>query len=60
MGTMTSTSIVSFQLMNIRTNMLPMIVRMFLNKKVMLLLTADLAWLMSLPRRLFSSPVLNC
>lgn len=40
--------------------MLAMMVTKFLIKRVRLLLTADLAWLISFPRRLTNSPDLYC
>ena len=48
----------SFQLITIRTQMLPMIVVILLRRFAMLLLVADFASLISLPTLLFSYPLL--
>lgn len=50
----------SFQLMTKRKMMLAIMVTEFLSRNVKLLLTADFAWLMSLPSLLTNYPDLYC
>ena len=59
-GKIVITERVSFQLITKRKTMFPIIVTKFFNKKVKLLLTADLAWFISLPSRLVNYPDLYC
>lgn len=59
-GKIVITERVNFQLITKRNTMFPIIVTKFFNKKVKLLLTADLAWFISLPSRLVNYPDLYC
>ncbi len=59
-GKIVITERVNFQLITKRKTMFPIIVTKFFNKNVKLLLTADLAWFISLPSRLVNYPDLYC